>query len=465
VRDVRLAPSPDLPRWGRGQAFAWLAGIFALTFALRFGGMVHPQFISSDLVFHAHRIDFMLQFFSGQQQNFFFDGQLPNGVHVPYPSAYYLLLAPLEWLFGGSTEVGMLLLRFFSALLDASVMLLLYRFTLGFGSVAALGAAFLYAVGPASFQLFSAGNHSNIFAQTTFVASLVFAAGVLSANQNPSPNGVGRNPSPKGGGREGEHTSLRPLRGGLGRTAVRPYAFYLLFSILTMLGHYGMFIAAVVVTVMIGIVWLIFAPRDMRGRIWPLLGAFAVALLISYLLYYIHFNAQIGGQISGLLNGTGRSGSGFAPLALLGDVLKWQGWVIILLALLGIVLLLRRHDADSPSPKGGGRDGEFNNSSPKEGKEDTRAFAARLVLVGWLLACIPLAASALFDRDTIRYNYLALPALCICGGLAMQWLAAWPFSLGGRRYRAGVALVAVVVVVAVVNIALIWGGLIFHQYH
>ncbi len=459
-------PSPSLPQRGRGQAIA--AGIFALAFALRLGGMTHPQFITSDLIFHAHHIDDMLGFFSGQRQNFFFDGQLPNGTHVPYPSAYYLLLAPLEWLFGGTTEAGMLLLRFCSALLDASVTLLLYRFTLRFGSAAALGAAFLYAVGPASFQLFSAGNHSNIFAQTMFIAALVCAAEALHG-PTPSPSqGEGSSQSPS----RGEGSSQRPSRGegssqspsqGEGSSQspsrqkgqlVRTYGLYVLFSVLTMLGHYGMFIAAVGITLTIGAVWLIFAPRDLRGRIWPLLGAFAVALLISYLLYYVHFNAQIGGQISGLLHGSGGRGNGYAPLALLGDILKWQGWILLPLALVGIVLLLTGRYSTAGT----------RTQPPPVGEE---LIIRTLVLAGWLLACIPLAATALFDRDTIRYNYLALPALCICGGLAMQWLAALPVTtrLGGRQLRAGVALIGVVGVVAIVNIALIWGDLVFYHYH
>ncbi len=176
---------------------------------------------------------------------------------------------------------------------------------------------------------------------------------------------------------------------------------------------------------------------------------FATALVVSYLLYYIHFNAQIGGQIGGLLLGTGRHGNGFTPVALLGDIIKWQGWVIIPLALGGIVLLLRRRQ--NSSPNGGGRE----------------RVSGKLVLVGWLLACIPLATTALFDRDTIRYNYLALPALCICGGLAMQWLAARPapLRLGSRHFRAGAVLVGVIVVVAIVNIALVWGDLVFYHYH
>jgi hypothetical protein len=418
----------------RWPAVGVLAAIFALAFAVRFGGMEQPQFISSDLTFHAHRIDSILQFFQGQQ-NFFLDGQLPNGTHVPYPNAYYLILAPLEWLLGGTTEAGKLLLRFFSALLDAATVLLLYRLALRFGNIAALAAAFLYAIGPASFQLFSAGNHSNIFAQVMFIAALGFAVEALSTGRQ----------------EEGAVFPLPLQRGKAGQGATRAVLPYLLFIVLTMLGHYGMFIAAVVVSGTIGLLWIVAAPLGWRSRIWPLFGAFVAALIISYLLYYIHFNDQIGGQIAGIINRTAPRGNGFSLIALLGDFIKWQGWVILPLGLLGIVLMIR-----------GGRQGR-DKSRPYSGAEgDNQVDGARLLVLGWLLACIPLAFSALFDRDTIRYNYLALPALCICGGLAMQWLLRLP-ALHSLRSR--IALVSLIVVLALVNFAAIWGDLIFNQYH
>ncbi|HEX9989841.1 MAG TPA: hypothetical protein VGE45_15370 [Chloroflexia bacterium] len=393
-----------------------VAGIFAVAFVLRFGGMVYPQFISSDLTFHAHRIDFVLSFFRGEESNFFFEGELPNGLKVPYPSAYYVLLSPVEWLLGGTTEAGRLVLRFVSALMDAVVVLLVYRLALRLGVVAALLAASLYAVGPAVFQLFSAGNHSNIFAQTMFVASLAVAVELLSRE-----------------------------RGGAGK--YRLLMGYCALTTLTLLGHYGMAIAAVGVTVAIGVVWLIFAPKSIRGRIVPMLGAFAAAILMSYLLYYMHYNAQMEGQFSSLLSGGSRGGGrSYDILRLAGDVVKWEGWVILPAALGGIGLL-------------------FSGRSKRQGVINHAPTA--LVLSGWLLACVPLAATALFDRDTIRYNFLALPALCVCAGVALQWLCSLSgrIAVGKMQVQLGMVAAAGLLGLAAVYTLATWGNLIFNQYH
>jgi hypothetical protein len=394
-----------------------LAGIFTVAFALRFGGMVYPQFISSDLTFHAHRIDFILSFFRGEESNFFFEGELPNGLKVPYPSAYYVLLSPVEWLLGGTTEAGRLALRFVSALLDAIAVLLVYRLARRLGRVAALLAASLYAVGPAVFQLFSAGNHSNIFAQTMFVASLTVAVELLSRE-----------------------------RGGAG--TYRLLIGYCVLTTLTLLGHYGMAIAAVGVTLTIGVVWAIFAPKGIRGRIVPLLGAFAAAIFIAYLLYYVHYNAQMAGQFSSLLSGGSKGGGrSYDILRLAGDIVKWEGWVILPAALGGVgVVFLRR--------------------SRRQGVKNHGPTA--LVVGGWLLACVPLAATALFDRDTIRYNFLALPALCVCAGVALQWLCSLPRQIAvGKKMpvRLGVAATAGLVGIAAAYTLATWGNLIFNQYH
>jgi hypothetical protein len=396
-----------------------LAGIFAVAFALRFGGMVYPQFISSDLTFHAHRIDFVLSFFRGEESSFFFEGELPNGLKVPYPSAYYVLLSPVEWLLGGTTEAGRLALRFASALLDAVVVVLVYRVALRLGRIAALLAASLYAVGPAVFQLFSAGNHSNIFAQTMFVASLAVAVELLSRER-------------------GKPSNYRLLVG------------YCALTTLMLLGHYGMAIAAVGVTLATGVVWAIFAPKGMRGRIGPLLGAFAAATLISYLLYYVHYNAQIVGQLSSLLSGGSRGGGrSYDLLRLAGDIVKWEGWVILPAALGGVGLLFLGRSGRAE------RQGVINHAPTV------------LVVGGWLLACIPLAATALFDRDTIRYNFLALPALCICAGVALQWLCSLSrqIAIGKMRVRLGVVAAAGLVGLAAAYTLATWGNLIFNQYH
>lgn len=385
--------------WAVGPARGWLATAVATAFALRYAGMVYPQFITIDLTYHAHRIEVISRFLAGKGENFYFQSNLPNGTPVPYPSAYYLLLAPFSWLLGGSTEANRLLLRFTTSALDVGVLLLLYRFARRFGTAAGLFAATLYAVGPAVFQMLSQGNHSNLFAQAAFVAALVCAA-------------------------EG-------LTGGSKSWLVA----YAGFSLLTLLGHYGTAIASIAVTGVIALVWLLFAPSETRGRIWPLAGAFTASLVTAYLLYYVHYNTQIGGQVANLLSGGKQYQQAeysvrFDLRGLLGDVLQWQGWVILPLAGLGCALLTRRGAGAAASQP------------------------ARLLLVGWLLAGGLLTIFGLLDRYTVRYNIILLPALCICGGLALQWLA--------QRSRLAAGLV---VGLAATYTLLLWGDLVLRQYH
>ncbi len=379
-----------------------LAVIVGFGFALRLGGMVHPQFVSSDLIFHAHKLDTVLAFFRGGGGNFYFEGYLPDGTPVPYPSAYYVLLSPLSALLGGSTLTNALLLRFASALLDAGVPLCLYTIArnFGWGRVAGVLAAGFYAVSPAVFQLYSAGNHSNIFAQTMFVAALALAS---------------------------RGWAGLPLAGS-GRWAAAGLVILLLA--LTFLGHYGMLIAAGGVLGLVTLAWLLFGGGQ-RGRIVPLLAASGIALLASYLLYYVHYNSQIVGQVQQVLSGKGGA-AGTATLAsITGELLAWQGWVILPLAVAGLVLL---------------------------GQQGADRWRVGL-LAGWLAAGLLFALLELRVKDTVRYNYLLAPALSLLAGVAAGWLG----DRAASRERKAIVY-ALLVGAALGYCLLVWGDLIFGSY-
>ncbi len=409
---TRHAPAPS----ARGV----LAVIVGFGFALRFGGMVHPQFVSSDLIFHAHKLDTVLAFFRGGGGNFYFEGYLPDGTPVPYPSAYYVLLSPLSALLGGSTLTNALLLRFASALLDAGVPLLLYLIASrrqppprpapqpapnplpqgGLGPAGGVAAAGFYAVSPAVFQLYSAGNHSNIFAQTMFVAALAVASGAW----------VG---SPLAGGRRWQAV-------GVG----------ILLLALTVLGHYGMLIAAGGVLGLVALGWLLFAGGQ-RRRIVPLVAASGVALLASYLLYYGHYNSQIVGQVQQVLSGKGGAASPATLAGIAGQLLTWQGWVILPLAVAGLLLL---------------------------GQQRADRWLV-VLLAGWLAAGLLFALLELRVKDTVRYNYLLAPALSLLVGLTAGWLGDRAASRGRR-----VAVYTLLVGAALGYCLLVWGDLIFGSY-
>lgn len=398
-----------LPRsWADERARGWLAAAVTVAFALRFGGMVHPQFISIDLNFQAEKLAQIVRFFKGSGENFYFQSELPNGTPVPYPSAFYVLLSPFSLLLGGGRESDQLLLRFAVAICEAGAGLAVYRFALRLGPNAALFAASLFAVGPAVYDLLSAGTLSNVFGQVMFVVALACAVEVL---------------------------SRRRSEAGYARWL----AAYAGFSLLTLLGHYGSAIASVVVTGTVGLLWLLFAPSGMRGRIWPLTGVFVSTLIAAYLLYYVHYNAQIGGQIANLLSGGKQYHSAefsirFDLPGLLGDVVQGQGWVILPLAIVGGLLLLLQR----------------NTLLAAEGDNT----ATRLVLLGWTAAGLLLTASGLFDRYTVRYNMILLPLLCVWAGIALQWLAGRSRSLAGGLLLAAATYALVV-----------WAGVVLTGYH
>ncbi|MEP6774249.1 MAG: hypothetical protein ABJA50_01525, partial [Chloroflexota bacterium] len=141
-------------------AIALLA--FAFAFALRYGGLIYPQFRTSDLLLHVHNVQVVL---SG---NFVFTEPLPDGRPVPYPPAYYFLVGALS-LFTGNSDSGIgLALEWTASLLDAATCLALFwagsRIWRGQsrGLRAGSFAALVYPALPGAFDLFSAGNYTNL---------------------------------------------------------------------------------------------------------------------------------------------------------------------------------------------------------------------------------------------------------------------------------------------------------------
>lgn len=397
-----------VPRsWADARTLGLLAGAVAFAFVLRFGGTVYPQFISIDLNFHAQHIEQMLHFFQGQGGNFYFASELPNGTPVPYPSAYYVLLTPFSWLLGGSNRVDQLLLRFASSLLDTLIVIAVYHFASRFGKRVALYAAALYAIAPAIYELLSAGAHTNIFAQTTFVATMV----CLMETLNRPVSGVGR-------------------RGWL--------VGFFVFALLTLLGHYGTALAMLVVIGIVGLVWLLFAPASQRGQAWRVWASLAGAVILSFLVYYVHYLSQMSLQFQNIISGgklyhSAEFSYGFSLPDLLGDVWRWQGWVIVPLAGLGIiVLLIGRVKLDWADEDAG----------------------ARLVLFAWSLAAVLLTATGLFDRFTVRYNLMMMPLLCVWAAIGLVWLAQ------RSRPLAGVTL-GLAALYAIIS----WGGGVLVWYH
>jgi hypothetical protein len=121
---LRLLTPPLLHRLGipgRLHDARWLLAVVAGVFAVRLGGLFHPATIVSDLVFHVHRLEDVIDRHIWYQEiPAIYDQNRP----VPYPPGAYLLFAPFALLIHDHAA----LLIVGTQLLDISRMLVLGLF-------------------------------------------------------------------------------------------------------------------------------------------------------------------------------------------------------------------------------------------------------------------------------------------------------------------------------------------------
>jgi hypothetical protein len=153
-----------------------LAGLMALAFLLRFGGMALPQSVIVDMPYHMRWLNTLL---TGDWQSLYFPGGLSAvprewGMELLIPKSplFYFAFAPLSILpFDLETSAKWLI-----SLLDSSVVLVVFWLARRCGARvgAALFASALYAVMPLAFRAFAYGILPTIFAQ--WLAVLLLAA-------------------------------------------------------------------------------------------------------------------------------------------------------------------------------------------------------------------------------------------------------------------------------------------------
>jgi hypothetical protein len=395
--DVVLSPDD---KW---SSFVVGAGstAFAVAFMVRFGGLTYAQFLTSDLLLHVHNTESVLR------GEWLFTEAVPDGTQVPYPPAQYVLVGALSWLVGGSEEMLGLLLKWTASLLDAICCLGLAwagtRLHRGaWGGMAALA----YAASPAAFDLFSAGNYTNIFAQSvlnfTLLGALVF---------------LGR---PSAGNNWFMPTWLAA-------------GFFL-----TMLGHYGMMLGTLPIVAFFAI-WTFtsYLRRTPARRAIVLLGAWLVAMAASVGFYYWHFAGEIStqfGRVLGKLSGQpttppAEGGTSFARgLARLpAKVYDLVGGLAVISGAAGVVGLSRTSSA------------------------------ARALLWCWLLAALIFALLDQVVGDSVRWYYMAAAPVSLLAG---RFLTALVVRVGVARTLAWIVLGAMAL-----NMLVFWTGLIFLRYH
>jgi hypothetical protein len=148
------------------------SGAFAallLAFWVEWGAVSHPCLVTSDAVFHAHKVK------SAAEGDYFPLSLTPHHppFRFPYGVSFHLLLAPLYH--AGLDPARLVVLAAAAAGLAASGALLLALQPWGPGR-AALAVALLQLM-PVTFGPFSAGNFSNVFAQASTVLFLCWWLG------------------------------------------------------------------------------------------------------------------------------------------------------------------------------------------------------------------------------------------------------------------------------------------------
>jgi hypothetical protein len=415
----RLVLDKLLATTGSGANTAARLGALAAAggFVLRFGGLTYPQFITSDILLHVHNVQRVVR------GEWIFPGFLPDYTPVPYPPALYAILAPFSWLMGTDDATISVLLKVAASLFDAACCVgVAWAGAKLWGGRAGGLAAILYALSPAPFELFSAGNYTNLFAQDalnlTLLGALVFLA--------------------RADGEQETTSTSYAVRA----TSKKPAAFAGALALgagfaLTMLGHYGMMLAMLPIVVLFGL-WVAYASVMGRGSLrgWLVLAGFGGALLASFALYYRHFISEIWSQWSGifrrLTGGTisegevQGAGEGFLERSAR-RISQLLGFETFLPAIAGALLPIRH--------SGG-----------------------RALLTAWLIAA---ALFFLLDQalgDSVRWYFLAAAPLALLSGRYLNKIAA--------RGRVGTILTALVVTAALWHLMQIWvGELIFTRYH
>lgn len=272
---------------------------------LKLVALLHPSKLPVDVLFHAHRLEWVLG------GNYYFTQLMPSGVRFPYAIGLYVFTAPWTIL----TSDYVTLLRLVVPGAEAAGGLLLYHLIArcwGDRFVAAAATA-LYALVPTTFDVLSNANLANAFGQSVAFAALAAA-------------------------------TLAPLSKGhwrhwFGVTLLFAFALLCHISTLTLLG------------VILGVLFLLYlaAPRPrLTEQAWMLASALTVAVGIAVALYYRHFGEAFESALRVRATAaTAGAATPAVPLAIrLFDAANSSiitiGWPLLLLAVPGVVAWFRR---------------------------------------------------------------------------------------------------------------------------
>ena len=220
--------------------------IAAAVLYLKLLALLHPAKLPIDVVFHAHRLQWVLD------GRFYFTQPMPSGVRFPYAIGLYVFAAPWSLLTGDYV----LLLRIVVSAAEAAGAVLVYLLVARVWQDRTAGviAATLFHFVPRTYEIVGNANMTNAFGQS--VALAVLAAAVLWP--------LGR----------------RDWRSAAGLTFLTAFALLSHISVFTTLG------------VILGCLALLYwwkGGQQLRHPAIAIVASLAVAALISVALYYGHF--------------------------------------------------------------------------------------------------------------------------------------------------------------------------------
>lgn len=240
-----LALSAATARKLSGPARFVLAFSAAVLF-LKLAALLHPSKALVDALFHAHRLEWVMD------GRYFFTQPMPGGVQFPYAIALYVTALPFATLMPDHVALLRIVVSVFEALAAAALYVAVAR-AWGDSMTAAL-AVVAYHVVPLPYLVI--GNANLTYAFGHAVSVLAFAAVV----------------------------ALRVRRRSVGRAAA-----LLIVTGVAFLSHVAVFPLLAVAVIFTGALYAVSRDPEIRPTGWPVIAVSLLAAAIAFGAYYAHF--------------------------------------------------------------------------------------------------------------------------------------------------------------------------------
>jgi hypothetical protein len=255
---VSLAMWTGLAVVSLSRAFAWLGGK-PLDLAARIAlvasagavhvkllGLLHPAKPIVDALYHAHRLEWVLD------GRYYFTQVMPDGVEFPYAIALYVFAAPWTWLSLDLVAVLRVVVCVAEALAGGALFLAIAR---AWGDRATAAAAVvLFHLVPLVFVVVGNANLTNAFGQSAALATVAAAVAL-------------------------------PLPAG----RLGPFAWLTALATIALLSHVSTFGLTMATLVTMAVLYRVFGGPTLRAPAWAVFAAAMLAAVLAVGMYWGHF--------------------------------------------------------------------------------------------------------------------------------------------------------------------------------